>query len=93
MEYTPGLKTSLFYGGFSICNWGAFLKAARTVGSRFYSATPAFQIFPAFQLWSFIGGGIFIFRKTPYILKPRSGFRIAALRYIATRCLCKDIKQ
>lgn len=74
MEYTLPENIS-FYGGFSFVI-GEDFESGATVGSRFYSATPAFQIFPGIPMWSFIGGGISFLEDTVYY--PEAGFRIAA---------------
>ncbi|UTW00258.1 hypothetical protein KDW99_03730 [Marinomonas rhizomae] len=73
MEYTLPENIS-FYGGFSFV-LGEQFESSVTVGSRFYSATPAFQIFPGVPMWSFIGGGISFLDDMVYY--PEAGFRIA----------------
>ena len=73
MEYTIPSNFS-FYGGFSFI-LGEEFESAVTVGSRFYSSSPAFQIFPGLPMWSFIGGGISFYDNTVYY--PEAGFRIA----------------
>ncbi|MBD5772599.1 hypothetical protein [Marinomonas colpomeniae] len=73
MEYTTPSNVS-FYGGFSFI-LGEDFESAVTAGSRFYSSTPAFQVFPGLPMWSFIGGGISFFDKAVYY--PEAGFRIA----------------
>jgi hypothetical protein len=73
MEYTLPENIS-FYGGFSFV-LGEKFESSVTVGSRFYSATPAFQIFPGIPMWSFIGGGLSFLEDTVYY--PEAGFRIA----------------
>jgi hypothetical protein len=73
MEYTLPENIS-FYGGFSFVI-GETFESGVTVGSRFYSATPAFQVFPGIPMWSFIGGGVSFWEDTVYY--PEAGFRIA----------------
>ncbi|TYL48719.1 hypothetical protein [Marinomonas sp. IMCC 4694] len=73
MEYTLPENIS-FYGGFSFVI-GEKFESAVTLGSRFYSATPAFQIFPGIPMWSFIGGGVSFMDDTVYY--PEAGFRVA----------------
>ena len=73
MEYILPENIS-FYGGFSFV-LGEKFESAVTIGSRFYSATPAFQIFPGIPMWSFIGGGVSFLEDTVYY--PEAGFRIA----------------
>ena len=73
MEYTTPTNFS-FYGGFSFI-LGEEFESAVTAGSRFYSSSPAFQIFPGLPMWSFIGGGISFYDNTVYY--PEAGFRIA----------------
>ncbi|BDX03910.1 hypothetical protein MACH16_26580 [Marinomonas pontica] len=73
MEFTLPENIS-FYGGFSFV-LGETFESSVTLGSRFYSATPAFQIFPGIPMWSFIGGGVSFLDDTVYY--PEAGFRIA----------------
>lgn len=73
MEFTLPENIS-FYGGFSFV-LGEKFESSVTLGSRFYSATPAFQIFPGIPMWSFIGGGVSFLDDTVYY--PEAGFRIA----------------
>ena len=73
MEYTLPENIS-FYGGFS-CVLGEKFESAVTLGSRFYSSTPAFQLLPGIPMWSFLGGGVSFLEDTVYY--PEAGFRIA----------------
>lgn len=73
MEFTLPENIS-FYGGFSFV-LGETFESSVTLGSRFYSSTPAFQIFPGIPMWSFIGGGVSFLDDTVYY--PEAGFRIA----------------
>ncbi|MDP5056670.1 MAG: NRDE family protein [Marinomonas hwangdonensis] len=73
MEYTLPENIS-FYGGFSFV-LGEKFESAVTLGSRFYSSTPAFQLLPGIPMWSFLGGGVSFLEDTVYY--PEAGFRIA----------------
>lgn len=72
MEYTLPENIS-FYGGLSFVI-GEKFENAITIGSRYYSATPALQILPGIPMWSFIGGGVSFLDETVYY--PEAGFRI-----------------
>lgn len=73
MEFTLPENIS-FYGGFSFV-LGERFESAVSIGSRFYSATPAFQLLPGIPMWSYLGGGISFLEDTVYY--PEAGFRIA----------------
>ncbi|MCB5162258.1 hypothetical protein [Marinomonas algarum] len=73
MEYTLPENIS-FYGGFSFVI-GETFESSVSLGSRFYSATPAFQIFPGIPMWSFLGGGVSFLDDT--VFYPEAGFRVA----------------
>lgn len=73
MEFTTPANVS-FYGGFSFV-LGESFESAVTVGSRFYSSTPAFQIIPGAPMWAYIGGGVSFYDDT--VFYPEAGFRIA----------------
>jgi hypothetical protein len=72
MEYTLPENIS-FYGGLSFVI-GETFENAISLGSRYYSSTPALQILPGIPMWSFIGGGISFLDDTVYY--PEAGFRI-----------------
>ena len=74
MEFTTPTNIS-FYGGFSFV-LGETFESAVTLGSRFYSSSPAFQIIPGAPMWSYIGGGVSFLEDTVYY--PEAGFRIAS---------------
>ncbi|BFM49559.1 hypothetical protein [Marinomonas sp. THO17] len=63
-----------FHGGISFV-LGEEFESSVNLGTRFYSSSPAFQIFPNAPVWSFIGGGISFLDETVYY--PEAGFRIA----------------
>ncbi|MBR7889123.1 hypothetical protein J9B83_09190 [Marinomonas sp. A79] len=73
MEYTLPENIS-FHGGFSFVI-GETFESSITLGSRFYSSTPAFQIFPGIPMWSFLGGGVSFLDDT--VFYPEAGFRVA----------------
>ena len=73
MEFTTPTNIS-FYGGFSFV-LGETFESSVTIGSRFYSSSPAFQIIPGAPMWSYIGGGVSFYEDTVYY--PEAGFRIA----------------
>ncbi|MGR0279449.1 hypothetical protein ACUM5Y_10420 [Marinomonas dokdonensis] len=62
------------YGGFSFII-GEDFESAVVLGTRFYSATPAFQLFPGIPMWSYIGAGIASYDEVTYY--PEAGFRVA----------------
>lgn len=72
MEYTLPENIS-FYGGLSFVT-GEEFENSISLGSRYYSATPALQILPGIPMWSFIGGGVSFLDSTVYY--PEAGFRI-----------------
>ncbi len=62
------------YGGFSFVVGESF-ESAVVLGTRFYSSTPAFQLFPGIPMWSYIGAGIATYDELTYY--PEAGFRVA----------------
>ncbi|GAB3486157.1 hypothetical protein [Marinomonas epiphytica] len=73
MEFTSPSNISA-YGGFSFVI-GEKFESAVTLGARFYSSTPAFQVIAGIPMWSYIGGGVSFLDETTYY--PEAGFRIA----------------
>lgn len=73
IEYTTPVNVSV-YGGFSFALGDSF-ESAFSMGARYYSATPAFQLLPGIPMWSFIGGGVYFLDDAAYY--PEAGFRIA----------------
>ncbi|MEL0638000.1 hypothetical protein V6259_14655 [Marinomonas sp. TI.3.20] len=73
MEFTTPSNFSI-YGGFSFA-LGDNPESSIALGSRYYSATPAFQLIPGVPMWSYLGAGVYFFDKTVYY--PEAGFRIA----------------
>ncbi|SBS35025.1 hypothetical protein MSP8887_02281 [Marinomonas spartinae] len=73
IEYTTPANISA-YAGFSFA-LGDNFESAFSMGARYYSATPAFQLFPGIPMWSFIGGGVYFLDSATYY--PEAGFRIA----------------
>ncbi|KZN14997.1 hypothetical protein [Marinomonas sp. TW1] len=73
MEFTTPENIS-FHGGFTFV-LGETFESAIHLGTRFYSASPALQIFPGLPMWSYIGGGVSFLDET--VFYPEAGFRIA----------------
>ena len=72
MEFTLPENIS-FYGGLSFI-MGEEFENSVSLGSRYYSSTPALQILPGIPVWSFIGGGVSFFDENVYY--PEAGFRV-----------------
>ncbi|MCV2403479.1 hypothetical protein OFY17_11370 [Marinomonas sp. C2222] len=73
MEFTLPSNVSL-YGGFTFV-LGENFESAISFGSRYYSSTPAFQLFASVPMWSYLGAGVSFLDETVYY--PEAGFRLA----------------